>query len=360
MVKQTALYAQHVAADAHMVDFHGWQMPLNYGSQLAEHQTVRQDAGMFDVSHMTVVDLLGAGCRQLLLYLLANDVDRMEHPGQAIYSCMLNQHGGILDDLIVYQRGLDSYRLILNAATRDKDLQWIRTQADGFSVGIQERTDLAMLAVQGPKAIDKTITVLNPAQLDSVATLQTYECADVQDWFFARTGYTGEDGLEIILPAEQAADFWQRLVAAGVQPCGLAARDTLRLEAGMLLYGQDMDETVTPLDCNLGWTVAWKSEDREFIGRDALLLQKQRGIQYKLVGLILADKGIMRSGQKVIVAGQEEGVITSGGFSPTLQKSIAVARVPFQAKGNCLVEIRGKQVKADIVKPRFVKAGKIL
>ncbi|NKB47034.1 MAG: glycine cleavage system aminomethyltransferase GcvT [Legionellales bacterium] len=360
MVKHTSLYPQHLAANAHMVDFGGWKMPLNYGSQLTEHQAVRTDAGLFDVSHMTVVDLLGAGGRQLLLYLLANNVDRMAHPGQALYSCMLNQHGGILDDLIVYQRGSDSYRVVLNAGTRDKDLQWIRKQANGFSVGIQERDELAMVAVQGPQALAKLATVLIPAQLDAISTLQTYECVDVQDWFFARTGYTGEDGLEVILPGEQAADFWQALIKAGVQPCGLAARDTLRLEAGMLLYGQDMDETLTPLDCNLGWTVAWEPEDREFIGRDALMLQKQRGVRSKIVGLVLTGKGIMRTGQTVIVSEQEQGIITSGGFSPTLQKSIALARVPLTIADTCEVDIRGKAVAAQVVKPRFVKFGNIL
>lgn len=358
MTRKTVLFHEHQKANAKLVDFHGWLMPLHYGSQLDEHHQVRHDAGMFDVSHMTIVDLLGAGGRTFLRYLLANDVDKLLHTGKALYSLMLNHRGGVMDDLIVYYRAPDNYRLILNSATREKDLNWIRQNKEIQSVGIQERTDLAIIAVQGPKAIERTSSILTPGQADVVSTLQSFEGADSNDCFFARTGYTGEDGLEIIMPSHQASDFWQRLLTAGVKPCGLGARDTLRLEAGMHLYGQDMDETTTPLESALNWSVAWEPSDRVFIGREALENQKQTGLKRKLVGLILEQKGIMRTGQTVIVDGVGEGVITSGTYSPTLEKSIALARVPFETQDQCLVDIRGKHLSARVTKPRFVRYGK--
>lgn len=360
MLAKTPLYASHVAIGAKMVDFHGWEMPLHYGSQLDEHHTVRQNAGMFDVSHMTVVDILGAGGRQFLRKLLTNDVDTLEHTGRALYSCMCNEHGGIIDDLIVYQRAPDNYRLVLNSATRVNDLDWIRAKSEGFMVGLQERTDLAMLAVQGPEAIAKTMSILTAAQVDAISTLTYFECVDVDNWFFARTGYTGEDGLEIIIPKTDITGLWDALLQAGVKPCGLAARDTLRLEAGMLLYGQDMDESTTPLESGLEWTIKWQPEDRDFIGMGALLSQKQQGVTRKLVGLVLEDKGIMRHGQHVITDKEKDGLITSGGYSPTLAKSIALARVPLRIGETVKVEIRDKQLTAKVGKPRFVKRGKIL
>ncbi|MFA6303084.1 MAG: glycine cleavage system aminomethyltransferase GcvT [Legionella sp.] len=355
MISKTPLHAAHLACGAKMVDFHGWDMPLHYGSQINEHHFVRKDAGMFDVSHMTIVDILGAGGRQFLRQLLTNDVDQLSHTGKALYSCMCNPHGGIIDDLIVYQRAPDNYRVVLNSATRNKDIAWIRDKSQGFAVGLQERNDLAMIAVQGPQAISKTLTILTPAQVDAVTTLTPFECVDVDNWFFARTGYTGEDGFEIIVPKELINKLWNDLVQAGVKPCGLAARDTLRLEAGMLLYGQDMDETTTPLESGLNWTVTWEPQDRGFIGMGALLSQKLEGVRRKLVGLTLLDKGIMRSGQKVIVEGCADGIITSGTYSPTLEKSIALARVPMATGDTVLIDIRGKLVPAQVGKPRFVK-----
>jgi aminomethyltransferase len=360
MIAKTPLYSNHLAAAAKMVDFHGWEMPLHYGSQLEEHHYVRQSAGMFDVSHMTVVDVLGVGGRQFLRKLLTNDVDLLEHTGRALYSCICNELGGIIDDLIVYQRASDNYRLVLNSATRTRDLAWIRSKSEGFSVGLQERNEFAMLAVQGPDAIAKTMSVLEPAQIDAVSTLTNFECVDVGHWFFARTGYTGEDGLEIILPQNEITKLWSSLLEAGVKPCGLAARDTLRLEAGMLLYGQDMDESTTPLESGLEWTVKWQPEDRDFIGMGALLSQKQQGLRRKLVGLILQDKGIMRPGQRVMTEGAAEGIITSGTYSPTLGKSIALARVPVQTGALVQVDIRGKLLPAQVGKARFVKRGQIL
>lgn len=357
MLAKTPLHSTHSAAGARMVDFHGWEMPLHYGSQLNEHHLVRRDAGMFDVSHMTVIDILGAGGRQFLRKLLTNDVDQIVHNGKAIYSCMCNEHGGIIDDLIVYQRASDNYRVVLNSATRQRVIPWIRAKSEGFALGLQERTDLAMIAVQGPKAIEKTLTVLDSGQIDAISTLTPFECVDVDQWFFARTGYTGEDGFEIIVPKDQVVDLWNALQQAGIAPCGLAARDTLRLEAGMMLYGQDMDETTTPLESGLNWTVRFEPEDRGFIGIGALLSQKQGGIKRKMVGLTLLDKGIMRHGQKVIVEGIGEGIITSGSYSPTLEQSIALARVPASTGDTVLVDIRGKLIPARVGKPRFVKHG---
>lgn len=360
MTAKTPLYATHLACGAKMIDFFGWQMPLHYGSQIDEHNHVRHDSGMFDVSHMTIIDVLGAGGRQFLRKLLTNDVDQIIHNGKALYSCMCNEHGGIIDDLIVYQRASDNYRLVFNSATRQRVTSWIRNKSEGFSVGLQERSDLAMLAVQGPRAISNTLKILSPAQVDAVSTLTHFECVDVDNWFFARTGYTGEDGFEIIVPKELINQLWSDLIDAGIQPCGLAARDTLRLEAGMLLYGQDMDETVTPLESGLSWTVRWEPSDRDFIGMGALLYQKQQGIKRKMVGLTLLEKGIMRKGQKVIVDEQKEGIITSGSYSPTLEQSIALARVPVETKDQVMVEIRDRFIPAKIGKPRFVKDGKAI
>lgn len=348
------MYEQHVLNNAKITDFSGWDMPLNYGSQIEEHHAVRNDVGMFDVSHMTVVDVLGAGARQFLRYLLANNIDTL-NPGHAMYSCMLNQHGGVIDDLIVYSRAADSYRLILNAGTRDKDLRWIEDKAQSFSVGLLEQPSLSILAVQGPNTCNKLFKAISPEKMDAISTLQNFQCIDLDDWFVARTGYTGEDGFELVLPAKQLASVWTSLIEQGVRPCGLGARDSLRLEAGMLLYGQDMDETVTPLESGLAWTVKLDGEDRDFIGRGALLAQKQHGIINKMVGLTLQGKGILRHDQRVVVEDVGEGVITSGGFSPTLNTSIALARVPKATSEICMVEIRGKPLPANVHKPRFLK-----
>lgn len=360
MTSRTPLYANHLRLGAKMVDFHGWEMPLHYGSQINEHHAVRQDAGMFDVSHMTVVDVLGAGGRQFLRKLLTHDVDLLQHTGRALYSCMCNEHGGIIDDLIVYQRAPDHYRLVLNSATRSQDLTWLRDKIAGFSAGLQERPELSMIAVQGPHAIQKTLAVLNPAQADAISTLTPFECVDIDGWFFARTGYTGEDGLEIILPQTYVTQLWDTLSEAGIQACGLGARDTLRLEAGMMLYGQDMDASTTPLESALSWVVTWEPQERDFIGMGALLSQKQLGVQRKLVGLILQEKGVMRTGQRVLVSGEKDGIITSGTYSPTRNQSIALARVPMNTGNQVWVDIRGKLLPAEVTKPRFVKNGVFL
>ena len=359
MGKHTVLYDTHVAAGARMVDFGGWDMPVNYGSQIEEHHAVRRDAGMFDVSHMTVVDLEGPKTREFLRMLLANDVDKLRVPGKALYSCMLNEQGGIIDDLIVYFLRDDWFRMVVNAATHDKDMAWIGEQAQAFDVQISER-DLAMIAVQGPMAREKAAQALPADARAAALALKPFMALKFGGFFIARTGYTGEDGFEILLPPALATALWQALIMQGVVPCGLGARDTLRLEAAMNLYGQDMDENVTPLESGLDWTIAWEPAERAFIGRYALEAQRDAGIKRKFVGLVLEDKGVMRSHQKVMANGAGEGDITSGTFSPTLERSIALARVPVSTGDSVQVDIRGKPVKARVVKPPFVRNGKIL
>ena len=358
MGKHTPLYDSHLASGARMVDFGGWDMPVNYGSQIDEHHAVRGDAGMFDVSHMTVVDLEGARVREFLRHLLANDVAKLKDSGKALYSCMLNNQAGVIDDLIVYFMRDDWFRMVVNAATHDKDLAWIGEQIKSFGVKLMER-DLAMVAVQGPKAREKAASVLPASLRAPVLALKPFSAAAGEGLFVARTGYTGEDGFEIMLPAAEAADYWKRFVAAGIKPCGLGARDTLRLEAAMNLYGSDMDEAVTPLESGLGWTIAWEPGDRDFIGRKALSAQRDAGPKRKLVGLVLEDKGVLRGHQKVVTdAG--EGEITSGTFSPTMERSIALARVPAATGGDVQVDIRGRLCKAKVVKPPFVRNGQIM
>ena len=357
MTNQTALYEKHLAAGGKMVDFAGWDMPINYGSQIDEHHTVRQDAGVFDVSHMTIVDFKGDEARTFLQHLLANDVGKLSQPGKALYSCMLNESGGVIDDLIVYFMNDTWYRMVVNAATRDKDLQWFDKQATQFSVQITEQANMAMLAVQGPNAREKTHKAIGD-KIEAAHSLKPFVAVECGDMFVARTGYTGEDGYEIMLPASEAPAVWDKLLAEGVKPIGLGARDTLRLEAGMNLYGLDMDETTSPLESGLGWTVAWEPADRDFIGRKVIEQQRNNGVNRKLVGLILEDRGVLRSHQKVLVADGGEGETTSGTFSPTLKTSIAMARVPATIGESCQVEIRNKKLAARVVKPPFVRMGK--
>lgn len=358
MGKHTPLYDKHVVMGAKMVDFGGWDMPLRYGSQIDEHHQVRNDVGMFDVSHMTVVDFRGMQVRKLLRRLFANDVDRLSVPGKALYTCMLNEEGKVLDDLIVYYMSENWFRIVFNASTGEKDIAWSRQHAAQDKVEVIPAVDTAMIAVQGPHARERLCAVLDGASRDAVLELSPFMAEQVVEMFISRTGYTGEDGFEIILPAGQAGDLWRSLYGEGVKPIGLGARDTLRLEAGMNLYGQDMDETTTPLETGLGWTVAWEPAERDFIGRAALEAQREAGPKCKLVGLVLDDRGVLRPHQKVIISGLHDGEITSGGFSPTLNKSIAFARVPVQIGHTCLVDIRGKQVPASVVKPPFVRHGK--
>lgn len=361
MTRKTVLNDAHRALGAKMVDFGGWDMPLHYGSQVDEHHRVRRDAGMFDVSHMTVVDLHGSQVQPFLRRLLANSIDKLDLPGRALYTCMLNPGGGIIDDLIVYFLDRQWFRLVVNAATREKDLAWIGAQAADFDVQVAPRADLAIIAVQGPAARTKVLSLLDADSAASAAKLDRFAARQVRDGegralFLARTGYTGEDGFEIILEQADAPALWQALLAAGVRPAGLGARDTLRLEAGMNLYGQDMDESVSPDEAGLGWTVTM-DQDRSFIGREALQRQRALGAPRQLIGLVMEDKGVLRHGQKVLTA-HGDGEVLSGTFSPTLGKAIALARVPAGDPGDVRVEIRGRRLAVRKVKLPFVRAGK--
>ena len=360
MTEKTVLNDTHRALGARMVDFGGWDMPINYGSQIEEHHVVRRDAGMFDVSHMTVVDLHGPRTREFLRHLVANNVDKLKVQGKALYTCMLNEQGGVIDDLIVYFLGEEFFRLVVNASTREKDLAWIQKQAKAFDVEVKERPDFAMIAVQGPNARAKVIGLLAEVDHARINKLGKFAAAAAQGphgmpLFVARTGYTGEDGFEIIVPQEHAVALWQALAGAGVAPAGLGARDTLRLEAGMNLYGQDMDEDVSPWEANLGWTIAL-DEGRDFIGRKALESQKATGVKRVMVGLVLDEKGVLRHGQTVLTA-NGPGEILSGSFAPTLNKAVAFARIPAGEPGEVRVDIRGKEVPVRVVKYPFVRDG---
>ena len=358
MTQKTVLNETHRRLGAKMVDFGGWDMPLHYGSQIEEHHAVRRDCGMFDVSHMCAVDIAGPDAKIFLLRLIANNVDKLNEAGKALYSAMLNEAGGVVDDLIVYFITDNQYRMVINAGTADKDLAWMtaRVAAWQLDVVVMPRRDLAIIAVQGPNAKARVWQVLPEARAVT-ESLKPFYSASVGDTFIATTGYTGETGFEITLSASKAEAFWQQLLDAGVKPIGLGARDTLRLEAGMNLYGQDMDETVSPLDAGLTWTVDLATE-RDFTGKTALLAHSQ---QKQFLGLVLQDKGVLRAHQKVITA-HGDGEITSGTFSPTLAQSVALARLPLAVTiGDTVkVEIRDKQLAAKVVKPCFVRNGKPL
>jgi aminomethyltransferase len=358
--RRTCLFDLHVALGARIVDFGGWDMPVAYGSQIEEHQAVRQSLGVFDVSHMCIVDVSGARSAQLLSRLLANDIGRLTRVGKALYSCMLNDRGGVVDDLIVYRMEGDDFRVVVNAGTRDKDLAWIGAHAASLEVGLLERRDLAMLAIQGPQARERTAALLSYEGSRTVMALQPFFGARLGEWFVARTGYTGEDGFEIMLPASEAASLWQRLNESGARSCGLGARDTLRLEAGMNLYGNDMDEHTHPLESGLAWTVAFDPPQRDFIGRAALEAIRERGSEHKLVGLVLDERAVLRSHQRISVAGIGEGEVTSGTFSPTLSRSIGLARVPSATQDTVEVDVRGRLLRARVVRPPFVRHGKVL
>ena len=390
MPLRTPLHASHLAAGAKMVDFSGWEMPIHYGSQIEEHHAVRRDAGMFDVSHMCALDLAGPGARDYLRRLLANDVARLTVPGKALYSCMLDETGGVIDDLIVYFFTPERYRIVVNAGTTAKDIAWMRACLAGFDATLKVRRRghddavtmialqgpdaherrttgidaVAMIAVQGPNARERFWTAFPGyrAASEPLGVFQAAECTSTSgDWLIARTGYTGEDGFEIHLPAESAAATWQALLAAGVRPCGLGARDTLRLEAGMNLYGQDMDEDITPYEAGLRWTVDLKDPARDFVGKAAIEGPGARPPANQFQGLLLLDRGVLRAHQKVITP-QGGGEITSGSFSPTLNQSIALARLPdgVAIGSEVAVEIRDKRLKARVVKPTFVRNGKPL
>lgn len=364
MSRQTPLHSQHLAAAARMVDFHGWLMPLHYGSQLEEHHQVRRAAGIFDTSHMTIVDVSGEQAEAYLRQLLANDVARLTEPGKALYSAMLNEDGGVIDDLIVYRLVEGGFRLVVNSATREKDLAWLGLQAQPFAVHLQERSELAMIALQGPEAPAIMANLLNAVEAQRLAAMRPFFGFNFAtchgDIFIATTGYTGELGYELLLPATQAAAVWQALLALGAAPCGLGARDTLRLEAGMNLYGQEMDDNTSPLAANMGWTIAWQPEERSFVGRSELEAERLQPVA-RLIGLLLEGRGVLRTGQQLRVTDstgqQHEGVITSGSFSPTLGQGIALARIPAVEVAAIDVAMRNSWITVKAVKPAFVRHG---
>ena len=351
-LKHTPLFRQHESLNARIVDFGGWALPVNYGSQVDEHNAVRNACGMFDVSHMTVTDLNGENTGQFLSYLLANDITKLQnHDGKALYSCMLNENGGVIDDLIVYRINQNQFRLVTNAGTRDKDLKWIEQHASTFEVNVEERPELALVAIQGPQALTICKQHLPPQLAALSGTLKRFHGGFIDHEFIGRTGYTGEDGLELIVSAKLARQIWETMIDAGIQACGLGARDTLRLEAGMSLYGNDLDEQHTPIESGIAWTVA-KQDDRDFIGKQNLNTPKAW-----LHGLELLDKGVLRGHQKVLIGDQEVGELTSGTFSPTLDKSIGLARLTQKLNigHEVKVAVRKKMLTAKIVPTPFYK-----
>jgi aminomethyltransferase len=358
IMQQTVLHDMHLKLGAKMVNFGGWHMPIQYQSQIEEHLAVRNAIGMFDVSHMCIVDVKGPQVKEFLSYILANNIDKLRYYGKALYSCMLNEHGGIIDDLIVYYLQDNYYRLVVNAGCADKDIAWLNKQNidNNFDIVIQIRRDVALIAVQGPQALS-----LFPEEIQNLKIFHAYQYS-YKDTIVARTGYTGEDGVEIMLPAHQAEQTWLDFIEKGAKPCGLGARDTLRLEAGMNLYGQDMNENTLPYDVGLAWTLSL-FDDRNFIGKEALM-NNQQTMQF--LGLVLQDgAGILRAHQKIYtqIDGVEYGgEITSGGYSPSMQKSIAMAQLPMQVKLNSFVDvdIRGKRVPAKVIELPFVRHGKII
>jgi aminomethyltransferase len=367
-LKRTALFEVHQTAGAKLVDFGGWEMPVNYGSQIEEHLATRNSCGLFDVSHMAAIDIIGSGAKEFLQRVLANDVSKLKNNGQALYSCMLNDTGGVIDDLIVYR--LDpNYRLVINAGTAPTDLIWLNEQANQFKnlQLIPRRADLpnsrdpqGMIAIQGPGAL-ATLGQTIPSLAIACAELNLFHAQEIDTPYgvimVARTGYTGEDGAEILVPENQAAYIWNLLVKNGATPAGLGARDTLRLEAGMNLYGQDMNAETSPLDAGLAWTID-RNSDRVFIGRKAL---EEKGQKFVFLGLLLQDKGVLRAHQ-IVKTNFGEGEITSGTYSPSLEKSIALARLPLNNKVGDQVKviIRDKELNALVVKPPFVRHGKAL
>ena len=358
--KQTSLYQAHIALNAKMVDFHGWSMPINYGSQINEHNFVREGCGIFDVSHMTILDFKGAESETFVRKLIANDVNKLKEDFEGLYSAMLNEKGGVIDDLIAYKLG-SGYRLVVNCATRGEDLKWISQKSKKYDVEMSERDDLSMVAVQGPTSEE----VLNKCPAPIVRQLETKKKQQGvfgNNMFATKTGYTGEMGFEVILPHDQALNLWKNAIEGGAEPIGLGARDTLRLEAGMNLYGFEMDETISPYECNMAWTVDLNDKNRDFYGKEALLNRRDNDNQHELVGIMLEERTILRQGQKLYFEGKDniQGIVTSGTYSPTLKKPIGLARIPKTKKNICFTEVRGKKVFAKIGSPKFIKEGQLI
>lgn len=362
--KSTPLLEQHQQLNARMMGFGGWNMPVQYEGITVEHQSVRQKVGMFDISHMGKFLLEGPNLRQQLQPLVASDLSQLE-PGQAKYSVFLNEQAGIIDDLIFYfegvtESGIETGKLIVNASTTAKDKAWLLEHVSAEEIGFKDVSDsLVLLALQGPDAI-ATLQHLTPTDLNAIRNYrhQSGTILEQPAWF-ARTGYTGEDGFEVMVDPDTGKKLWQTLLNAGVTPCGLGARDTLRLEAAMALYGQDINETTTPYEAGLGWLV--NLDQGEFIGINALKAQQQSGPQRKLVGLQMQGRHIARHDYPVMVNDQEVGIITSGSFSPTLGKAIALAYVPTalaKSGTELMVLIRNKPQPATVVKKPFYRRPK--
>jgi aminomethyltransferase len=356
---KTPLYQAHCDLNAKVVDFGGWALPVNYGSQIEEHHAVRKDCGIFDVSHMTVSDITGPDTLIFLKKILANDIGKISHTsGKALYSCLLNEQGGVIDDLIVYFLSDQHCRLVTNAGTNAKDMAWLNKQAQPFNLTFEEKPELALIAIQGPNALAKAQQVLPKDLAEKATTLSRFQGGfadeDKQEAFIGRTGYTGEDGYELIVNAELANSFWSACIAAEIQPCGLGARDTLRLEAGMALYGNDLDEQHTPLESGLKWTVSL-SDERDFIGKEVLLNESKQNF----VGLILKDRGVLRGHQEIYQGDELIGEITSGTFSPSLEQSIGLARIntTLNVGDEVTIAVRNKRLKAVIAKYPFIKNG---
>ncbi|MFN4263757.1 MAG: glycine cleavage system aminomethyltransferase GcvT [Thioalkalivibrionaceae bacterium] len=395
-LRKTPLFERHVALGARMVSFAGWAMPLAYASQIEEHHSVRSDAGVFDVSHMRVIDVFGAQARDFLRTALANDVAKLGSGdpavggdagassnivGSAQYSLLLAEDGGILDDLIVYRFSSDQYRLVVNAATAERDFETLLSCVVGFDCELEWRDDLALLAVQGPAALVRASSVLPPG-LKSIARCKPFQAIaerrptgsktrSMLGAMVARTGYTGEDGFEWALSQNDARAAWEALLDVGVKPIGLGARDTLRLEAGMWLYGQDMDETTDPFSVGLGWVVSLHDPERRFIGREGLETRKGAALATMVRGVVYRGRGVLRAGMDVFpgivdaAAGDESktiGHLTSGSFSPSLRCSIGLARLEQASVGpetkTLWVRLRGQAVPLELVPPTFVRQGR--
>ncbi|MBF0590404.1 MAG: glycine cleavage system aminomethyltransferase GcvT [Magnetococcales bacterium] len=357
-MNRTSLFERHQQLKARIAPFGGWEMPIDYGSQIKEHKAVRERCGLFDVSHMGVVDLHGPEVELFLRYLLSNDVARIPEDGRAQYTLMLNEQGGVVDDLIVYRMATGWFRLVVNAGGRDRDMAWIRRWMVRFKVTAEMRDDLGLLALQGPESDDRLMEITNPALGEQAVALKPFHALMVGDVLIARTGYTGERGFEISAPREQIERIWDGAMEAGVQPVGLGARDTLRLEAGYNLYGSDMDQETSPLATGLGWVVCWDPEDRLFIGRTALEAERLSGSAWKRLGVVLEGRGVLRDGQELLSGEGDRliGLVTSGSFSPMLGKGIGLARLRADVKVGdlCQVNQRGRKLTAKLVKPPFI------
>ncbi|MGB7416728.1 MAG: glycine cleavage system aminomethyltransferase GcvT [Thermosynechococcaceae cyanobacterium] len=362
-LKQTPLFQQHHDLKARMMGFGGWDMPVQYQGITAEHHSVRQQAGMFDISHMGKFLLKGKDLRQQLQRLVPSDLGQLE-PGQAKYSVFLNSQAGIVDDLIFYYEGIDDAgleqgKLIVNASTTDKDKAWLLEHCSAEALGFQDvSAERVLIAVQGPQAV-QILQSLTPTDLSVIGNYrhQSGTILEQPAWF-ARTGYTGEDGFEVMVTPKVGRQLWQTLMDKDVAPCGLGARDTLRLEAAMALYGQDINDSTTPLEAGLKWLLNF---DGDFMGQSALKQQQAAGAFKRLVGLQMEGRNIARHDYPVCVEGKAVGTVTSGSFSPTLGVAIALAYLPaeFAKIGQPVtVEIRGKQCPATVVKRPFYRRPK--